>query len=308
MNWFPLRKIAGVISPIVTPFDNQFKVDERALRTLTRYLLDANVHGIVPCGSTGEFAMMTLAERKRVTEVVNDEVGGKIPVIEGVTAVSIREAVELTEHARQLGLDAVLAAPSYYYKLQENELEEYFGKIAKVDIPVILYNNPSTTKIDLTPELITKLATEYDNIQYVKESSGDINRVNEIKYLGSRLEVICGWDTLIYDFLCHGVKGWIATVSNVIPRECVKLLDLVTNKQNIPGAREFFYSLLSIIKVIDSPKFVQATKTALNLLGHPCGLPRSPLMPLNANESREIADALAILRNQSPVNKPVLAS
>jgi 4-hydroxy-tetrahydrodipicolinate synthase len=303
-----MRKITGVIPPIVTPFDNQSKVDEGTLRKLTRYLLDANVHALVSCGSTGEFAMMTLAERKRVTEVVNDEVGGKIPLVEGVTAVGVREALELTEHAKQLGLDAVLAAPSYYYKLQENELEEYFGKIAKVDIPIILYNNPSTTKTDMSPELITKLAMEYDNIQYVKESTGDISRVNEIRHLGNRIEVICGWDTLIYDFLCHGVKVWIATVSNVIPRECVKLVDLSSNQQNISEARDLFHSLFPIIKVIDSPKFVQATKTALNLLGHPCGRPRSPLLPLNEKESKDIKDALATLRNQPPLNSPVLAS
>lgn len=299
--------ITGVIPPIVTPFDQQYKVDEEGLRKLARHLLDSNVHGLAPCGSTGEFALMTLAERKRVTEIVNREVDGKIPVIEGVTAVSVNEAVELTEHAKQLGLAAVLAAPSYYYKLQEDELEEYFGKIAKVDIPIILYNNPSTTKTDMSPELITKLATEYDNIQYVKESTGDINRVNEIKQLGNRIEVICGWDTLIYDFLCHGIKSWIATVSNVIPRECVKLVTLASNEQ-FTEARDLFYSLLPIIKVIDSPKFVQATKTALNLQGHPCGLPRSPLLPLNEEESTKLKEALATLNNPTPLTKPAPAS
>lgn len=301
-------KIVGVIPPIVTPFDNRSKVDEEALRKLTRYLLDANVHGLVACGSTGEFALMTLDERKRVTEVVNDEVDGKVPVIEGVTAVRTEDALELTEHAKQLGLNAVLAAPSYYYKLEENELKGYYAKLAKVDIPIILYNNPFTTKIDMSPELIARLASEFDNIQYVKESSGDINRVNELKHLGSKIEVICGWDTLIYDFLSHGINCWIATVSNVIPRQCVKLVTLLADNQDMLERRDLFYSLLPVIKLIDSPKFVQSTKAALNLLGHPCGLPRDPLLPLSDDEMRKLNETLATLHNQAPLDKPVFAS
>src|SRR5208282_5373148 len=169
-------KIQGVIPPIVTPFDNSHQIDEKALRNVTQFLLNAGVHGIVTCGSTGEFALMSLDERRRVTEIVADEVDGKVPVIEGVTAVRTDDAVGLARHARDLHLDAILAAPSYYYKLDERDLHGYYTELAKVGIPIIIYNIPLTTKADLTPEFLVNLASEYDNIDYVKESTADMHR------------------------------------------------------------------------------------------------------------------------------------
>jgi len=247
-------------------------------------LLDAGVQGIVACGSTGEFPLMSLEERKMVTEIVAEAVNGKVPVIEGVTAVRTEDAVTLARHAKDLHLDAILAAPSYYYKLDEKELRGYYADLAKVDLPIIIYNIPLTTKTDMSPEFLVDLATEFENIDYVKESTADIHRVSEIQRLTNKIEVVCGWDPLIYDFLTHEVKGWISTVSNVIPKQCVDLVRLVVERNELEKARKLFYSLLPTIKLIDGPKFVQYAKAGLNILGHECGPTRNPLHPLTEPE------------------------
>ena len=288
------RKIQGVIPPIVTPFDKTHQIDEKALRNITQFLLTSGVHGIVTCGSTGEFALMSLDERRRVTEIVADEVDGKVPVIEGVTAVRTGDAVELTRHAKDLHLDAILAAPSYYYKLDEHDLHGYYAELAKVGLPIIVYNIPLTTKADLTPEFLVNLASEFDNIDYVKESTADMHRVSDIQRLSDKIEVVCGWDPLIYDFLTHGVKGWISTVSNVIPKQCVALVKLVVEKNDLEQARKLFYTLLPTIKLIDGPKFVQYAKAGLNLLGHQCGPTRNPLQPLSKSELDLLSRTLKI--------------
>lgn len=187
------RQIHGVIPPIVTPFTQHNEVDKSKLRVLVNFLIDAKVHGLVTCGSTGEFSMLSYEERKRVTEVVADEASDRIPVIEGVTAVGTEHAVMFAKHAKDLGLDAVMAAPSYYFKLDEEALYDYFSSIANVGIPLIVYNNPFTTKADLLPAFLVKLSKEYSNVRYVKESSGDVRRIREIRMLGgNRPEVICG--------------------------------------------------------------------------------------------------------------------
>ncbi len=290
-----MTRIQGVIPPIVTPFDSNYRIDEKNLRSITRYLLNESVHGLVTCGSTGEFSLMSLDERRKVTEIVAEEVDGRVPVIEGVTAVRTEDAVGLAKHAKDLNLAGVLAAPSYYYKLEERDLRAYYAEIAKVDIPVIIYNIPSTTKIDLSPEFIVKLAAEYASIDYVKESTGDIHRVSDIQQLSDDIEVICGWDTLIYDFLTHKVKGWISTVSNVIPKQCVELVKLIVNDNNLEQGRELFYSLLPTIKLIDGPKFVQYAKAGLKAMGQETGQTRNPLQPLSEVELNSLRKALAVL-------------
>ncbi len=285
-------RIHGVVPPIVTPFNSTHQIDKHRLRDLTSYLLDTGVQGIVACGSTGEFPLMSLEERKMVTEIVADVVNGKVPVIEGVTAVRTEDAVTLARHAKDLHLDAILAAPSYYYKLDEKELRGYYADLAKVDLPIIIYNIPLTTKTDMSPEFLVELATEFENIDYVKESTADMHRVSEIQRLTNKIEVVCGWDPLIYDFLTHEVKGWISTVSNVIPKQCVDLVRLVVERNEIEKARKLFYSLLPTIKLIDGPKFVQYAKAGLNILGHECGPTRNPLKPLTQPELDHLSKTL----------------
>jgi len=290
------RRIFGVIPPIVTPFTRTHEIDEGALKSVTQFLLEAGVNGIVTCGSTGEFALMSLDERKRVTEIVLEVVGNQVPVIEGVTAVRTEDAMMLANHAKDLGLDAVLAAPPYYYKIEEKELYSYYSGLARVDIPIIVYNNPGTTKLDMSPDFISRLASDFDNIDYVKESTGDAQRVSDIEWLTDKIEVICGWDPLIYDFLTHGVKSWIATVANVIPRHCVDLVGLAA-KNDFGAARQLFYKLFPLIKLIDGPKFVQCAKAGLKLVGQNSGFLRNPLQPLGDNELRHMKELLGELQS-----------
>ena len=286
------RKIHGVIPPIVTPFNSTHQIDKDRLRDLTSYLLDAGVDGMVACGSTGEFPLMSLEERKIVTEIVAEVVDGKVPVIEGVTAVRTEDAGRTCSPRKGSPSRHNIAAPSYYYKLDEKEFRGYYADLAKVDLPIIIYNIPLTTKTDMSPEFLVGLATEFENIDYVKESTADRHRVSEIQRLTNKIEVVCGWDPLIYDFLTHEVKRWISTVSNVIPKQCADLVRLVVERNEQEKARKLFYSLLPTIKLIDGSKFVQYAKAGLNILGHECGPTRNPLQPLTEPELDQLRKTL----------------
>jgi len=295
------RQIHGVIPPIVTPFTQRNEVDEPQLRALVNFLIDAKVHGLVTCGTTGEFSMLSYEERKRVTEIVADEAMDRIPVIEGVTAVATDDAVMFAKHAKEFALDAVMAAPSYYFKLGEEALYDYFSSIANVGIPLIVYNNPFTTKVDLSPAFLVKLSKEYSNVRYVKESSGDVRRVTEIRTLGGkRPEVICGEDTLIFEFFALGAVGWISTASNAVPRQSVEMYETVAVKKDLAGGLGLMYELLPAITILDGPKGIQAVKAGLKMQGLDVGPTRRPLMPLNAEELDSLRGVLSQLGLVNP--------
>ena len=274
----------GVITPVITPFQPSLEVDEKRLRNHVRRLIESGVHGLVACGSTGEFALLSTDERRLVAEVVVDEADGLVPVIVGATAVGNAEAVGLARHAAEIGADGVLLAPSYYYVPTEAEVRRYFADVADVGLPTIAYNIPFTTKVDMSPEFLVRLAGDFENLGHVKEATGDMARVAEILRLSDgRVRVLCGADPLMYAFLSSDASGVISASSNVMPGECVELYELVL-KSELEKAKALFYSMLEALTYLDAPKFVQNVKAALDILGHKGGPTRRPLAPLDQSE------------------------
>jgi 4-hydroxy-tetrahydrodipicolinate synthase len=271
-------------------------VDKGQLRTLVNFLLEEGVHGLVSCGSTGEFPMLTYEERRRVTEVVADEVSGRVPVVEGVTAVRTDDAVMFAKHAKDLGLAAIMAAPSYYFKLGEEALHDYYSSIAKVGIPVVVYNNPSTTKVDTSPSFLAMLSKEFSNIQYVKESTGDIRRVREIQMLaGDRLSLICGEDPLAFEFFALGAAGWISTASNAIAKQCVRIYDALARRRDLGAGLKLMDALMPAISILDGPKGIQAVKAGLRMQGVDVGQARKPLLSMSERELENLRKELTEL-------------
>lgn len=290
-----VKKLQGVYAVTCTPFTEDDEVDEEALRRHIRFLLDeGKVHGIIPTGSTGEFASLSEDERKRVVDITIDEVNGKVPVVVGSAAVTTRDTIMYCRHAEKAGADGVMIVHPYYCLPTERELYEHYKAIAaSIGIPIMIYNNPATSGVDMQPELLARLA-EIDNISYVKEASGDVKRIGLIKMLcGDKITIFIGTDHNTFEAFVMGTEGWVAGAANVIPKQCVKLYELAVEKRDIDGARELWYCMLPFGNMVEGEgKFVQYLKAASEMLGRPLGPPRRPLLPPLEEDRRRLKEAL----------------
>ncbi len=289
------KRFRGVYAVPCTPFAQRGEVDEAAMRKHLRFLLDdGGVHGIIPTGSTGEFAFLSPDERRLVLEIAIDEVGGSVPVIAGAAGVSTRETIGYAQSAQEAGADGVMVVSPYYGHPDQDELYHHFKDLAEsIDIPVMLYNNPGAAGVDITPPLVARLA-ELDGIAAIKESTGEMQRVAEIMRLcGDDIEVMCGCDTLPMEMFSIGVQGWVAAPSNVVPKQCVELYDLVAVEGDLEKGRELYFKLLPLFTMFESTgKYVQLSKAALDIMGRPIGAPRQPLLPVSDELRSELETIL----------------
>lgn len=284
---------------MVTPFKKDGSLDEEALRQNIDWYIEQGAPGVICTWSTGEFETLSDDEFKRVIKVTVDQVNGRVPVIAGTSATSTWKAKELSKLAEDSGVDGVMVVPPYYYYPKEDEIIEHYREVAgAINIPIMVYNNPWTSKVDMKPPLIAELA-EIDNVGYVKESSGDIRRVEQIiRLTGEKLIVFCGSDTLPFESFVLGAQGWVSVVANIIPKEAQRLFELVSIDKKIDEARKLFFWMLPLLDFIeDSGKIAQAAKAALNILGEKEGVPkggypRKPRLPLNEEEEKKLRDIL----------------
>ncbi len=289
------HRYQGVFAVVCTPFDEREAVDEAALRRHIRWLIDeCKVHGIIPCGSTGEFAFLSEAERRQVVEITLDEVGHKLPVIAGAAACSTRETIQYAQAYQKMGADAVMVVPAYYGRLSQDEIYSHYAALARaVDLPIVVYNNPGTTHSDILPPTLARLAAGFDNIVAIKESSGQMQRVVDIlQRCDGHLEVLCGCDTLPLEMFAVGVRAWVAAPANVVAKECVALYELAVVKKDTAAAWELYCKIRPLFELFEtSGQYVQLAKAGLALLGRPVGRPRQPLLP----PSDELAGRLKAL-------------
>jgi len=272
----------GIFAVTITPFDEKGNVDEAVLRRHIRFLIDVGgVHGIIPCGSTGEFAFLSEAERKQVVTITVDEVNHQLPVIAGAAACATREVIEYSQHYKDTGVDGVMVVPSYYGGLNQDELFNHYAAIAAdVDLPIVLYNNPGTSGSDILPATVARLA-QFDNIVAIKESSGVMQRVVDIQLLaGESIQVLCGCDTLSMEMFAMGVTGWIAAPANVAARQCVRLYQLMIEERDHAAAWNYYQKVRPLLDLFEgSGQYVALAKAGLELMGYPVGVPRLPLLP-----------------------------
>lgn len=292
------KKFEGVYAVLCTPFTQDDKVDERILRKHIRFLIDeGGIHGIIPNGSTGEFAALSEAERKAIVKIVVDEAAGKVPVVVGTASVSTAETVMYTQHAAKTGADGVMIVAPYYCHPNDEEIFGHYKTIAEnTDIEIMVYNNPSTSGVDMQPGLIARLA-EFERISHVKESSGDMARVAAIQRLcGDRMSVFCGSDNLSMEMFMMGAVGWVVPPANMIPQLCVELYELVADKKEFEKAKDLYFKLLPLFTLFESTgQYVQLTKAGLEILGRPFGIPRKPLLPPTDEHKQQLREILTTL-------------
>lgn len=290
------RQWSGVYAVVCTPFTEDEELDDATLRKHISFLLESGVHGIIPNGSTSEFAALSEAERKRAVEIAIDEVRGRVPVVVGAAAVSTRDTIAHARYAEEAGADGVMIVPPYYCHPTEREIYQHYRSVAEsIDIPIMLYNNPWTSGVDMKPDLVARLA-EIENVAYIKESSGDMKRVSEIfRLCGDRMRVFCGTDNLALEMFAVGVQGWVAAPANAIPKQCVRLYELAVVQRDLERARELYLRMLPYFAELESGQYVQYVKASLEILGRAIGVPRRPLLRPTDEDYRKLEALLAAL-------------
>ncbi len=270
-------KPEGIFPALVTPFtDDGRSIDEERLRNLVNYCIELGVHGIVPGGTTGEFVNLTIEERKRLLEVVLDEVNGRVPVIAGTGASGTGQALEMTKYAKDLGADAALIVTPFYLKPADRGIYEHYDTIAsKVELPIILYNIPQCTGVELTWQMVEDLA-QIPNIVGLKDSSGQLRYILAVlEKVRDKINVLCGHDEVVVAALAAGCSGAILASANVIPDIWVQIYNHVKNGE-LQKAREIQYKVQKIARIIAGSGAV-GTKEALNIMKIKVGPVRSPL-------------------------------
>jgi 4-hydroxy-tetrahydrodipicolinate synthase len=267
----------GILPALVTPFTEDGKqVDEEALRNLVDHCMELGVSGVVPCGTTGEFVNLTTEEKKRVIEVVVDQVKGKVKVVAGTGASGTDQAVEMTKFAKDAGVDAALIVTPFYLKPTDRGIYEHFDTIAsQVDLPIILYNIPQCTGLPLPWQMVEDLA-QIPNIVGVKDSSGQLSFILAVlEKVRDKINVLCGHDEVVVGALAAGCSGAILASANVIPDVWVKVYNAVQDG-DLKTAQEHQYRVQKIARIIAKSGAV-GTKEALNMMGVKVGPVRLPL-------------------------------
>lgn len=279
-------KPRGIIPPMITPFNEDEQVDCQALKRMTNYLIDAGVHGVFPLGSTGEGYGIDFNQKRKVIETVFEATNRRVPVYAGTGAITTKESIQLTKMATEIGVDALSVITPYFISPSEEELFEHYKEIASnTDLPIILYNNPGRTGVNLSIDIIIRLS-HIDNIVGIKDSSGDMSKAAEIiRRTGNDFAVLAGRDSLIYGFLVYGGQGSIAATANIVPRLVVSIYELY-QKGEYQAALEAQFKLAPLRMAFSLGSFPVIVKEALKLRGINMGNTLKPIGSLDV-EARE---------------------
>ncbi|MBC2886291.1 4-hydroxy-tetrahydrodipicolinate synthase [Ochrobactrum sp. CM-21-5] len=281
------KKLRGTFTVMITPYDDLGNVDLKALADFTEWQIREGIHGLIPLGSTGEFLSLSQDERDSVAETVIRVTAGRVPVLIGTGAEDTREALRLSREAEQMGADGVMIIPPYYSTPTHDELYHHYKTVADgISIPIMVYNNPATTNVDLTPDIVARIAT-IDGCDYIKESTMDVTRIRDILELsGGQISVFGG--IMGFESFVEGAEGWVAVASNCAPGQMARIFELVADEGRVFDARALYLKWLPIIRAVGGQKYVAGTKSLLTHMGFHAGRPRPPRLPLDAEQDAKM--------------------
>ena len=282
---------SGSIIAIVTPFRNG-KVDERAFGDLIEWQIAQGTNGIVPCGTTGESATLTHEEHHRVVRLTVEVVRGRVPVIAGTGSNSTDEAISLTRHAREAGADGALLITPYYNKPMQEGLYRHYKAVAEaVDLPLVLYNIPGRTGVNMVPATVARLAV-MKNIVGIKEGSGSVQQASDIaQTCGDRLTVLSGDDPLTLPMMAVGAKGVITVTANVMPKEMAQLVASFLAGR-IDEARRIHFALAPLFAALFFETNPIPVKEALGMMGKIDPELRLPLCAMSTENRNQLTRVL----------------
>jgi len=291
----------GVLTATATPFKNDLSIDYDKYAEHVSWLAENGTHGVIPNGSLGEYQVLTHEERARMVEVAIAAAPAGFNVVPGVSAYGAAEACKWSEHAMKAGAGAVMLLAPNAYRASDDEVVAHYKEVGRVGAPIIAYNNPFDTKVDLTPTLVARIADEVPEVVAIKEFSGDVRRIWQIKRQAPRIDVIVGADDVFLELSLAGISGWIAGFPNALPKESMELYNLATSGKFAEAAP--MYAALHDVFHWDSKKeFIQAIKLGMDHVGRYGGPTRLPRLALPAHEQdqihREMEVALAFFKNR----------
>ncbi len=282
----------GIIAYPITPFDEKEKVDIPLFKHLVERLITSGSHGIAPLGSTGVMPYLSDEEKEEVTEATLQQVKGRIPTLVGVSNLTTEKTIHHAQFAEKAGADAVMIIPMSYWKLTDDEIVAHYDAVArKISIPIMAYNNPATSGVDMSPILLKRLL-EIPNVTMIKESTGDIQRMHHLRReLGEEVAFYNGSNPLALAAFSAGARGWCTAAPNLIPELNISLYNAV-EEGNLEKAKTIFYQQFDLLKFIVNKGLPRAVKSGLNILGEDGGNLRSPLKPLHEKETEELKNII----------------
>ena len=285
----------GILTATATPFTSSLEVDFQKYFEHVQWLAANGTQGVVPNGSLGEYQVLTPEERAAVLKTAIDAAPKGFHVVAGVGAYGAKESRKWAEHAAENGAGAVMLLPPNAYRANDDEVIAHYKEVGKVGIPIVAYNNPFDTKVDLLPELVAKIADEVPNVVAIKEFSGDVRRAWQIHQRAPRIEILVGADDVLLELSTAGVVGWIAGFPNALPKESAELYELVTSG-NYQAAAPIYAAVHDLFNWDSKKEFIQAIKLAMDIVGRYGGPTRLPRLPLPAaDESKVRADVARAL-------------
>src|SRR3989442_97393 len=285
-------KLEGIWTPIPTPLTKDGRVDTDATRRLVDFHIEAGIDGLLPLGTSGEFALLQRKERKTLGDKVVDQAENRVRVGAGVSDPSIENVVQFSSDAKEAGADGVIATPPYYFTTTDEGHYQHFKTISEtIDLPLLIYNIPEWTHSFVTPETVQRLADEKLVVGMKYTEYNFLNLIRFLKESRNKISIFAGSDALAYPNLEFGGAGAIIGSANVAPRVASKIFDDY-KKGNLSGARESQERLLPVITALGVGKYPAALKEAMSLIGIPVGPLKEPLQALSIAEKKIVAGLL----------------
>ncbi|MFJ5774228.1 dihydrodipicolinate synthase family protein [Streptomyces sp. NPDC093094] len=288
-SWSAGRPWRGIMVATALPLREDLSVDHDAYAAHVRRLIASGCDGVVPNGSLGEYQTLSDAERARVVRTAVEAAGDGARVMPGVSAYGSAEARRWAEQAADAGCGSVLLLPPNAYRAGERAVSAHYAEAARAGLPVVAYNNPVDTKVDLTPELLARLHAE-TGIVAVKEFSGDVRRAYRIAELAPELDLLIGADDVLLELAVAGAVGWVAGYPNAFPESCVRLYGAAV-AHDLAAALPLYRSLHPLLRWDSRTEFVQAIKLSMDIAGAHGGPSRPPRTPLPDTLAAEIRAA-----------------
>lgn len=288
-----VKRLEGIVVAMVTPFNDDGSLDEEGLRAVVRFLVERGVHGLFPAGSQGEFYALTVDEWRQLLDITIEEADGRALVMAHAGAVTTRQAIALARYAEAAGADVVSAITPFFVAPTQEELYRHYADLAAaVSLPVLAYNNPARTGVNLLPATVARLAHDALNFVGIKDSGGDLSQFLEtIRLCPPGFRAFMGRDSLIFAALAHGAAGAVAASANVVPELVVSIYDATVARDYARG-RELQRLLLPLRSAFGLGTFPAMIKEAMGMIGLPAGPARGPVGPLSEEDRERLRDVL----------------
>lgn len=283
----------GIYTPVVTPYHDDFSLNEAALADTIDLLINAGVHGLIIAGTTGEYYAQSTEERLEMIGRAKKLIAGRAPMIIGTGAIRTEESIVFARAAKDAGADAILVAtPPYAYPTGREIALHALAIDRAADLPVMLYNYPGRMCVNMDEETLDRLGRS-PNFCAIKESSGDPNRLHMLARDYPHIALSCGMDDQALEFFAWGARSWVCAGSNFAPEAHIALYQACAVEGDFTKGRAIMSAMLPLMRVLEQGgKFVQCIKYGLTLRGIDAGPPRRPLQPLNKDDKRELAEVI----------------